>query len=58
VLLLCYAVLGVRSSLGLVGAVLLCSAFFYHVVDQPIRRRRSGDREASVQAEAVPVPAP
>jgi peptidoglycan/LPS O-acetylase OafA/YrhL len=58
VLLLCYAVLGVRSSLVLVGAVLLCSAFFYHVVDQPIRRRRTVGRQPSAQAETVPVPAP
>jgi peptidoglycan/LPS O-acetylase OafA/YrhL len=58
VLLLCYAVLGVRSSLVLVGAVLLCSAFFYHVVDQPIRRRRTAGRQSTAQAEAVPVPAP
>jgi peptidoglycan/LPS O-acetylase OafA/YrhL len=58
VLLLCYAVLGVRSSLVLVGAVLLCSAFFYHVVDQPIRRRRTVGRQPSAQAESVPVPAP
>jgi peptidoglycan/LPS O-acetylase OafA/YrhL len=58
VLLLCYAVLGVRSSLVLVGAVLLCSAFFYHVVDQPIRRRRNVRREPDVQPEIVPVPAP
>jgi peptidoglycan/LPS O-acetylase OafA/YrhL len=58
VLLLCYAVLGVRSSLMLVGAVLLCSAFFYHVVDQPIRRRRAVGRQPIAQAETVPVPAP
>ena len=58
VLLLCYAVLGVRSSLVLVGAVLVCSAFFYHVVDQPIRRRRIVGRLPSAQAETVPVPAP
>jgi peptidoglycan/LPS O-acetylase OafA/YrhL len=58
VLLLCCAVLGVRSSLMLVGAVLLCSAFFYHVVDQPIRRRRTAGRQPSAQVETVPVPAP
>jgi peptidoglycan/LPS O-acetylase OafA/YrhL len=58
VLLLCYAVLGVRSSLMLVGAVLLCSAFFYHVVDQPIRKRRKVRRQPDVQPEIVPVPAP
>jgi peptidoglycan/LPS O-acetylase OafA/YrhL len=57
VLILCYAVLGVRSSLILVAAVLLCSAFFYHVVDQPIRSRRKV-REPDAQPEIVPVPAP
>jgi peptidoglycan/LPS O-acetylase OafA/YrhL len=55
VLLLCYAVLGVRSSLALVGAVLLCSAFFYHVVDQPIRRRRLVRSEPSSKPDNVPL---
>jgi peptidoglycan/LPS O-acetylase OafA/YrhL len=38
--------------------VLLCSAFFYHVVDQPIRKRRKVGRQPSTQPEIVPVPAP
>jgi peptidoglycan/LPS O-acetylase OafA/YrhL len=57
-LILCYAVLGIRSSAGLVGAVLLCSAFFYHVVDQPIRHRRKVGRGPAILPEIVPVPAP
>ena len=47
----------IRSSLILVAAVLLCSAFFYHVVDQPIRSCRKV-REPDAQPEIVPVPAP
>jgi len=55
VLLLCYAVLGIRNSLAMVAGVLLCSAFFYHLVDQPIRRRRPSKRRApEAQPESIP----
>ena len=57
VLILSYAVLGIRGGPALVGAVLLASAFFYHAVDRPIRRRRTVRVEPAVQPEAVRVAA-
>jgi peptidoglycan/LPS O-acetylase OafA/YrhL len=57
VLLLCFAVLGIHSSLAMAAAVLLCSALFYHVVDQPIRRRRVLHREPGPQPKSLPAAA-
>jgi peptidoglycan/LPS O-acetylase OafA/YrhL len=54
VLLFCYAVLGVRNGLVMMAAVLLCAAFFYHVVDQPIRHRRLVRRKPPRQPEPAP----
>jgi peptidoglycan/LPS O-acetylase OafA/YrhL len=55
VLVMCFAVFRIRSALAMVAAVLLCSALFYRLVDQPIRRRRSAQsREAHAQSETAP----
>lgn len=56
VLLLCYAVLKIHSSLAMIAAVLLSSAFFYHLVDQPIRRRRPTSPARTSRSESVPAP--
>jgi len=53
VLLFCYAVLKIRNGLAMVLAVLLCSAFFYYLVDQPIRRRPTS-RARAPQPESLP----
>ncbi|MEO8455616.1 MAG: acyltransferase [Sphingomicrobium sp.] len=56
VLLLCFAVLGIHNGLAMVAAVLLVAAFFYHLVDQPIRRRRSSAARGEPDAQAGSVP--